>query len=194
MATHSSILAWRIPWTEEPGGLQPRGRKEPDTSEPLHFHFHCFNTGARKIEMTCSSHFISIRQRCSIVITQVCLSLQNCINLSLLHLATLHNEHLSLSAFLLVIFTVPQTLLLESCQSLSLLKVKVKSLSHVRLETPWTVACLCDPVDSSPPGSSLHGILQARVLEWVAISFSRGSSQCTDQTWVSCIPGNRFNL
>src|SRR5574340_167266 len=36
---------------------------------------------------------------------------------------------------------------------------------------------LCDPVDSSPPGSSVHGILQARILEWVAISFSRGSSQ-----------------
>ena len=35
---------------------------------------------------------------------------------------------------------------------------------------------LCDPVDWSPSGSSLHGILQARILEWVAISFSRGSS------------------
>ena len=38
MATHSSILAWRIPWTEEPGGLYgPRGRKESDTTELLHF-------------------------------------------------------------------------------------------------------------------------------------------------------------
>ena len=36
---------------------------------------------------------------------------------------------------------------------------------------------LCDPVDCSPPGSSIHGILQARILEWVAISFSRGSSR-----------------
>ena len=36
MATHSSILAWRIPWTEEPGGLQSTGRKEPDTTEQLH--------------------------------------------------------------------------------------------------------------------------------------------------------------
>ena len=35
---------------------------------------------------------------------------------------------------------------------------------------------LCDPMDGSPPGSSVHGILQARILEWVAISFSRGSS------------------
>ena len=36
---------------------------------------------------------------------------------------------------------------------------------------------LCDPMDCSPPGSSAHGILQARILEWVAIPFSRGSSQ-----------------
>ena len=39
MATHSSILAWRIPWTEELGGLQFTGHKESDTSERLHFHF-----------------------------------------------------------------------------------------------------------------------------------------------------------
>ena len=41
---------------------------------------------------------------------------------------------------------------------------------------------LCDPMDCSPPGSSVHGILQARILEWVAISFSRGSSQPRDKT------------
>ena len=40
MATHSSILAWRIPWTEEFGGLQFTGPKESDTTEQLHFHFH----------------------------------------------------------------------------------------------------------------------------------------------------------
>ena len=40
MATHSSILAWRIPWTEEFGGLQSMGRKESDMTERLHFHFH----------------------------------------------------------------------------------------------------------------------------------------------------------
>ena len=44
---------------------------------------------------------------------------------------------------------------------------------------------LCDPIDGSPPGSSVHRILQARVLEWVAIPFSRGSSKPIDQTWVS---------
>ena len=44
-------------------------------------------------------------------------------------------------------------------------------------EVTQSCLTLCDPVDCSPPGSSVHGILQARILEWVAISFSRGSSQ-----------------
>ena len=48
---------------------------------------------------------------------------------------------------------------------------------------------LCDPVDCSSAGSSIHGILQARILEWVAISFSRGSSPPRDWTQVSRIVG-----
>ena len=51
---------------------------------------------------------------------------------------------------------------------------------------------LCDPMDCSPPGPSVHEIFQARILEWVAISFSRGSSQPRDQTRVSCTTGRFF--
>ena len=51
---------------------------------------------------------------------------------------------------------------------------------------------LCDPMDCHPPGSSVHEIFQARILEWVAISFSRGSSQPRDRTWVSCTAGKFF--
>ena len=49
-------------------------------------------------------------------------------------------------------------------------------------------------MDCSPPGSSVHGILQERILEWVAILFSRGSSQPMDQTQVSCIQGRLFTI
>ena len=49
------------------------------------------------------------------------------------------------------------------------------------------VQLFCDPTDCSPPGSSLHGIYQAKVLEWVAITFSRGSFWPWDWTCVSCI-------
>ena len=53
---------------------------------------------------------------------------------------------------------------------------------------------LCDPMGCSPPGSFLHGILQARKLEWVAIPFSRGSSWPRDQTHVSCFAGSFFTV
>ena len=46
---------------------------------------------------------------------------------------------------------------------------------------------LCNPMDCSPPGSSVYGILQARILEWVAMHSSRGSSRPRDQTGVSCM-------
>ena len=50
----------------------------------------------------------------------------------------------------------------------------------------------CNPMDCSLPGSSVHGILQARILEWFVISFSKGSSQSRNWTWVSCITGRFF--
>ena len=54
-----------------------------------------------------------------------------------------------------------------------------------------TQSCLtlCNPMDNSPPGSSVHGIFQARILEWVVMSSSRGSSQPRDRTQVSHIAG-----
>ena len=64
-----------------------------------------------------------------------------------------------------------------------------ESLSHIRLfVTPWTWGCK----PWSLLGSSVHEILQARILERVAISFSRGSSQPRDRTRVSCIAGEFF--
>ena len=53
---------------------------------------------------------------------------------------------------------------------------------------------LCDPMDCSSPGSSAHGILQARILEWVAVLFSRGSSQPKDGTQVSHIAARFFTV
>ena len=70
-------------------------------------------------------------------------------------------------------------------------KVKVKSLSHVQLlGTPRTVAYLL----LHPPCSSVHGIFQARVPEWVAISFSRGSSWPRDRTQVSRTVGRHITI
>ena len=60
----------------------------------------------------------------------------------------------------------------------SIKSILVQSLSHVPL--------FCNPTDCSLPGSYVHGISQTRILEWIASSFSRGSSQRRDQTPVSC--------
>ena len=84
-------------------------------------------------------------------------------------------------------------------------KRKEKSISYrppqsLLLRSPWRggrglrsaqsflwVPTLCDPVDRSPPGSSVHGTLQARILEWVPMPSYGGSSQPRDRTRVSCI-------
>ena len=60
---------------------------------------------------------------------------------------------------------------------------------HVHAQSHPT---LCDPTDCSPPGSSVHEILQARILEWVPIPSSRWSSRPRDQTHISCIAGGFF--
>ena len=67
-------------------------------------------------------------------------------------------------------------------------------LLNVRVSVAQSCPTLCDPMDCSPPGFSVHGILQARTLEWVAMPFSRGSSWPTDWTWVSPFVGRFFTV
>ena len=80
----------------------------------------------------------------------------------------------------------------------SLNKIEIKfGLSTIRqmcVLVAQSCLALCNPMDCSPPGSSVRGILQARMLEWVAISFSRGSSWPRDGTRVSWISGRLFTI
>ena len=76
-------------------------------------------------------------------------------------------------------------------------KPKPVELTVVCMCAKWLQSCptLCDPLDCSPPGSSAHGILQARILESVAMLSSRGSSRPRDQTciaYVSCTLAGGF--
>ena len=61
-------------------------------------------------------------------------------------------------------------------------------------EVAQSCPILCDPMDCSLTGSSIHGIFQTRILEWVAISFSRRFSQPRDWTQVSCLVGRHFTI
>ena len=82
----------------------------------------------------------------------------------------------------------------RSLRSQPFFKVKV---GHVLMCCAWALSLSrvwLLPMGCSPPGSSVHGILQARVLEWVAMSSSRGSSQPRDQTQVSHIAGRFFTI
>ena len=75
---------------------------------------------------------------------------------------------------------------------------KMIQMAHDGIYPSYEVAqscpTLCDPMDCSLPGSSVHGIFQARLLEWVAISFSRGCFLPREQTQVSCIAGRCFTV
>ena len=64
--------------------------------------------------------------------------------------------------------------------------VRLCMLSHLVMSN----SVMSNPMDCSPPGSSVHGIFHARILEWVAVPFSRGSSQSRDRTHVSHIAGD----
>ena len=87
--------------------------------------------------------------------------------------------------------------LCQVCNLEAILKNQVKKLLNIlNILNEVTQLCptLCDPMDCSLPGSSVHGIFQAWILDWVAIAFSRRSSRPRDRTQVSRTGGRRFNL
>ena len=131
VATHSSILVWRIPWTEELGQLQSMGSEESDTTEMTQYR----------------------QQHASLLCP---LSPRVCSNLCPL-------DHYAID-------------------------LKLTQYHNYVHECVLRHVLFCyNPMDWSSPGSSVHGIFQARILEWVAIFFSKGSSQPRDRTHISCL-------
>ena len=130
MATHSSIFAWRIPGTEEPGGLPAVGSHA------------CVGEG----------------------------------NGNPLQYSCLENPR-DRGAWWAAVYGV--------AQSQTRLK-RLSSSSSYDFKSGQFFFVLCDPMVCRP-GSSVHGISQVRIMEWVAISFSRETSRPLEQTHVSCI-------
>ena len=138
MATHSSVLAWRIPGMGEPGGLPPMGLHRVG-----HDCTHTKQTKARGHKKSSGGDRYAYYLDFGSVIMGICL----CLNSS-------------------VYIHCVCTKSLQSCPT------------------------LCDPMNFNPPGSSIHGILQARILEWIAMPSSRGSCRPRNRTyipWVFCI-------
>ena len=96
--------------------------------------------------------------------------------------------------FLSTTFTTPSFICLwnELLQTPLQLQETLNGVVRVSKCQSLSRAQLCDPMDCSPPGFSVSGIFWARMLECVAISFTRGSSRLRDRTWVSCTAGRFF--
>ena len=145
-ATHSSVLAWRIPWTEVTvhGVIKSQRQLKP---------FSATHSGLWVFGFSLSSNKTLFKQAGS-------------------------SERVTGSKA-------------RGPQAARRNKLQVADIFpsiHKIKECPT----LWDPMDCSPPGSSVHGTFQARILEWFVISFSRGSSQPRDQTWVSWTAGRFF--
>ena len=132
MAPRSSILAWKIPWAEEPGRLQSTGPQRVG-HDWVTEHIHSWFTPCICFRYTLVCYI------------QLYICIYICVHV------------------------------------------------HTRTKSLQSWMTFCDPVDCSPPGPSVHGVLQARILEWIAISSSRGPSQLKDRTHVSCIGKHLFN-
>ena len=144
MATHSSIFVWRIPWTEEPDGLQ--------------------STGSQRVGHDWAT----------------LLTYLYCIPLETYMWNPLLLDRWAVSKFWL--------------QNNATVNRLVIVMLYMCMLVTQSCPTLCNAVDCSPPGPLVREILQARILEWVAISFSRGSSQPKDRTQVSCTAGRFFTV
>ena len=145
MATHSSILVWRIPWTEESGGLHTvHGvTKELDTTEHT-----CITT----------------------------------------RIAGIGHKPISCCIYAVIYWGIYWCVCWCLCvqtDEIFLIQSSVNGCMHAKLLQ--LCLTLCSLMDYSPPCSSVNRIFQARILEWVAISYSRESFQPRDQTHISFI-------
>ena len=158
MATHSSVFAWRIPGMVEPGGLPSMGSHRVGHDwSDLAAAAAAGYLGPDRTGFCLRSDHQLLSLRSS--------GSQILITTPRLGKAEVIKGQLSLCLFLCV------------CVCVCVLACSVAQLCPT----------LCDPMDGGWPGISVHGILQARILDWVAISSSRGSSWPRDQTWVSHI-------
>ena len=230
MAAHSSILTWRIPWTEEPGGLQSMGsQRVNDWSDWAGTHI-CIARTFSPGESHCESHCMSFNQQSSgwsdwgpatvwylecrsglvqSIRGRTCPSSVLSQSTSWLPLSSAPTSWSSSTIFSGTPVKCPLvteelkdfsstvswqfTTSRECCYMWASRRHFVVNIRRQCVRACWLLqSCptVCEPVDCSPPGSSVHGILQARLLEWIAMPSSKGSSWPRDQThisYVSCI-------
>ena len=174
MATHSSILSWRIPWTEEPDGLQSIGSQRvrhdwaPEHKQILQNKvFLCGN--------------VTLQEGCKVVI-QKQIFIEHLVHVR--HVGNIRKQNR-----LIFLLSGLYTLVGEFMQMEVSKNIINKQITHTCMRAKSLQSCptLCDPMDCSPPGSSVHGILQARILEWVAVPSFRKYSWPRNWTRISYV-------
>ena len=207
MATHSSVLAWRIPGTGEPGGLLSMGS---------HRVRHDWNDLAAAAAALIGSVMAFVHEGIFLSTRlillwweykeqQITFELRRFLPFPTFFTSRTHSTPkcvaFSQSGGVLNFFVCHRPLLLQNvCAIWPVPPFSAHTLLPVccnidiDIEVSQLCPTLCDPMNYSLPGSSIHVTFQARVLEWVAISFSRRSSWPRDQTQVSHIVGRCFTI
>ena len=169
METHSSSLAWKIPREQEPGGLQSTGPQGVSQTDSW---LAGAEGAAEESDLTNSVSLGREENERAVMFTQLFDS---------------RRTHKRYTWKVWILWDVNSV-------SINLLW-KVSEQGHRQILRSMhgcmlllkSCPTLCNPVDQSPPGSSVHGILQARILAWVAMPSSRGSSRPRDRTRVSSV-------
>ena len=173
MAPHSSVLAWRIPGTGEPGGLPSVG---------LHRVGHDWSDlAAAAAGMWCVCTMLTIVNNFYMAWMKV---------VKRVNPKSSHQENnLCVCVCLYEIM---------DCSDHAMLNVSQNIMSYTLHSVCVWVAQLCptlwNPMDCGPPGSSVYGILQARILKWVDIAFFRGSSQPREWTSSPALQADSFTI
>ena len=176
MSTHSSILAWRIPRSKEPDSQESMGSQRV-RHDWLHAHT------IPKTVLTIAEHNESSNilweEKDTVFIVH-----------SLFPKDLAEKRYLPLLAAILA--QPSGSVGFSQKFALDVAVYPLPSMEGLCVLVPLLCPTPCDSVCCSPPGSSVHGIFQARILEWFAIFFSRGSSLPRDQTQVSCTTSRFF--
>ena len=169
MAPHSSTLTWKIPWMEEPGRLQSMGSLRLGHDQATSLSLFSFVHWRRKWQLT--PVFLPGESQGRWSLVGCCLWGRTESDTT----EATQQQQLLQKKFAKMI------LMLTACSEEQQQKMcMLRHFSHVQL---------CNCMDCSLPGSSLHGIIQAKISEWVVMSSSRGSSPPRDQTHVYYISG-----
>ena len=200
MATHSSTLAWKIPWMEEPGRLQCIGSQRVRDNWATSLLDCSLIQISSLVKLSLNTPFKVIQRAME---KRREMSMGGIISILLFILITVAPPMRISGIFVFSVHSfisiVENQCLADRKRSRFLLMIIELIITHTKSEKVKALVAqlyptLCDSMDRSLTGFSVYGILLARILDWVAIPFSKGYSRPRDWTGISCIAGRFFTI